>query len=180
MRNALALAVLDRLVRERIDRLLGVPATDRAAQRATPAAERLSERGELEQVRAGSRDSRQRIERSLARGLVTEARRHGQSEERRVVLRRPSLDTDARDLRDRACAVLADALLDRPCVLAGERPLGGVVAAALRAEDQEATQTRPAVDCPREAAGVVRHLTRTGDRRPLWHATRAMTLQVRH
>ena len=54
--DALALAVLDRLVGDRLRRPGCVPAADRAPQRAAPAAEALHERGELEQVRAGAAD----------------------------------------------------------------------------------------------------------------------------
>src|SRR5207249_1963368 len=43
VRDALALAVLDRLVGQLVDRLLRVPAADAATQRAAPAAEALDE-----------------------------------------------------------------------------------------------------------------------------------------
>src|SRR6185312_7557455 len=43
VRDALALAVLDRLVGELVRRLLGVPAADSATERAAPAAEALDE-----------------------------------------------------------------------------------------------------------------------------------------
>ena len=178
--HAVSLAVLDRLVGERLHRPTGVPAADRSSQRAAPAAELLDERRELEQVRARASHPRQRLERRPARRLVAETGGHREREQRRVVLRRPALLAHARDLGDRARAVLVDAALDRLRVLARQRPLGCVVAAALGAEDQEPAQPRPIIDLPGEAAGRVRHLPGAGDRRPLRHAPRAVTLQIRH
>src|SRR5262249_59593424 len=90
-----------------------------------------------------------------------------------------AVDAHAHDLCNCACAADADALRYGLCVLACQGPLGGVVAAALRAEDQETTQARPMLDGPGEAAGAVRHLTRAGNRCPLRHTTCAVTLQVR-
>ena len=121
VRHALAPAVLDRLVRERVRRLSGVPAADRPPQRAAPAAEALDEGRELEQVRAGSADQRQRVERRLPRRLVAEACCHREREDRRVVLRCAAVPAHADDLRDRARAVLREAARDRRRVLAGER-----------------------------------------------------------
>ena len=53
MADAVSLAVLDRLVGEILDALSRIPAPDRAAQRATPAAEVLDEPRELKQMRSG-------------------------------------------------------------------------------------------------------------------------------
>jgi hypothetical protein len=83
VRDALAPAVLDRLTRESVDGLGRVPAADRATKRAAPAAEALHEQGELEQVRARSRDLRQRGERRTAPLHVAETRRAGPSTPRR-------------------------------------------------------------------------------------------------
>jgi hypothetical protein len=66
MGHSRPLAILDRLVGECVDRLRCVPAADRPTERATPAPEALDEQGELEQVRAGSRHPRQRVERRPA------------------------------------------------------------------------------------------------------------------
>jgi hypothetical protein len=176
MRDALALAVLDRLVGELVDRLGGVPAADRAAERAAPAAEALDERRELEQVGARAGHVRQRVERRRTRRLVADGRRHREREERRVVLRRAALARDRDDLGHRTVAVLRDRRLDGLGVLAGQRRLGRVVRAALRAEDQEATKPRPDVDRPSVAAGRVRNLARLRHR--LRHAARALTLQI--
>jgi hypothetical protein len=178
--DALAPAVLDRLVGERLHRLGGVPAADRSAQRAAPAAETLDERREPEHVRAGARHPWQRREGRLPRHLVAEAGRHRQREDRRIVLRRPALVADAHDLGHRARPVLGQAALDRLRVLARERPPRGVVGAALRAEDQEAAQPRPVVDRPGEAPRAVRHLARARDRHALRHAPRAVPRQVGH
>jgi hypothetical protein len=103
--DALALAVLDRLVGESVDRPSGVPAPDRTPQRAAPAAEALDERRELEHVRARAGHVRQGVESRLACRLVPQAGRQREREEGRIVLRRPTLVADARDLRDRAHAV---------------------------------------------------------------------------
>ena len=73
VRHARPLAVLDRLVGERVDRLGRVPAADRATERAAPAAEALHELGELEQVRTRPRHLRQRVERRPARLYVADA-----------------------------------------------------------------------------------------------------------
>ncbi len=171
-------AVLHCLVGESVRRLRRIPPADRASERAAPAAELLDERRELEQMRSRSRDLRQRLERGLARGLVGRARRERKRKERRFVLRRAALTRDAHDLRDRTQTVLGHCLLDRLCVLAGQRPLGGVVRASLRAEDQEPAQARPDVDRPRVSTGRVRHLA--AERQPLRHATRAVLLQIVH
>jgi hypothetical protein len=88
VRYALALAVLDRLVGERVNRLRGVPAAHRPPPRAAPAADALDERRELEQVRARARHLRQRVERRPARCLVLRTRGKRESEQGRVVLRR--------------------------------------------------------------------------------------------
>jgi hypothetical protein len=103
--DALALAVLDRLVGESVDRPSGVPAADRTPQRAAPAAEALDERREPKQVRARAGRLRQRLESGLAGRLVARACSQREGEEGRIVLRRPTLVADARDLRDRAHAV---------------------------------------------------------------------------
>ncbi len=99
MGHAVSLAVLDRLVGERLHRPAGVPAADRSSQRAAPAAELLDERRELEQVRARASHPRQRLERRPARRLVAETGRHREREQRRVVLRRPALLAHARRSR---------------------------------------------------------------------------------
>src|SRR5262249_44263655 len=65
-------------------------------------------------------------------------------------------------------------------VLARQLPLTGVVAAALRTEDQEPTQPCPVVDRPGETAGAVRDLGRAGDRRRLRRTPLALALQVGH
>jgi hypothetical protein len=80
VRHAVALAVLDRLVSERVDGSAGVPAADGSAQRATPAAELLHERRELEQVRADASHPRQRVELGSTRRLVAEAGGHRERE----------------------------------------------------------------------------------------------------
>ena len=87
VRHALALAVLHRLVGERVDRLCRVPAADAPTERPAPAAEALDELREPEQVRAGSRDARQGVQRP-PRLDVAETGRHREREQRRVVLRR--------------------------------------------------------------------------------------------
>jgi hypothetical protein len=178
--DALAPAVLDRLVGERIDRLRGVPAPDGAAQRAPPAAEALDERREPEQVRARAGHLRQRVERGPAGADIAEAGGHGEPEEGGVVPRRPALGAHPHDLGDRAGAVGPDAALDRRGVLARERPLRRVVAAALGAEDEEAAEPRPVVDRPGVAGVAVGDLSGSGDRDGLGHAPRAVALQVRH
>ena len=88
VRHAVALAVLDRLERELVRGAVRVPGTDRATQRAAPAAELLDERREVEQVRSGAADVGQRGERGLAGRLVAEPGRHREREDGRVVLRR--------------------------------------------------------------------------------------------
>ncbi len=178
--HAVTLAVLDRLVGERVNRSAGVPAAHRPAQRTPPAAELLDERRELEQMRARASDPRERFERRSTGRLIAEAGGHRQREQCRVVLRRPTLLADARDFGDRARTVLADAALDRLRVLARQRELAGVVATALGTEDEEAAQPRPIIDLPGEAARGVGHLARSGDRIALRHAPRAEALQIRH
>ena len=97
--HAVALAVLDRLVGERVHRPAGVPAADRPSQRTAPAAELLHERRELEQVRAGASHPRQRLERRPTGRLVAEAGGHREREQRRVVLRRPAVLAQTRRSR---------------------------------------------------------------------------------
>lgn len=84
--------------------------------------------------------TRRRSQRRPARPLIAEGGGHRGREQRQVVLRRPRRLAHSRDFRDGARAVLADAALDDTGVLAGHGPLGRVVAAALRAEDQEPVQ----------------------------------------
>jgi len=174
--HPVALAVLDRLVGERLRRTPGVPAADRATQRAAPAAEALDERREPEEVRRGAAHPRQRVERRAPRRLVAETGGHREHEDRGIVLRRPARLADRDDLGHRTRSVRGEAALDRLGVLAGELPLAAVVATALRAEDQEAAQPRPVVDRPGEAAGAVASLAR--ERRGLRRL--ALTLQIGH
>ncbi len=178
--RALALAVLDRLVGERVDRLRDVPVADRAPQRAAPAAELLDEAREREQVRTRPAHDRQRVQRRPARGEIRRTRRHREREDRRVVGGRPALAADQCDLGHRARPIGRDAAGNRVGVLARERPLPGVEGAALRAEDQEAAQPRPVIDGPREAAGRVGHLRGARDRRGLRRAPQAVLSQIGH
>jgi hypothetical protein len=180
VRHSVPLPVLHRLVGERVHRLRRVPATHRPPERAAPAAEALDEGRELEEMRARARDPRQCVERRTPRCVVAEARGHRQGEERRIVLGRPALRADADDLFDRPQAVLGEAVLDRAGVLTRQCRLGGVVAAAFRAEDEEATQSRPGVDLPGVAACGVRNLTRARQRRRLGRPPRAQGLEVGH
>ena len=121
---------------------------------------------------------RQRLERRPARRVVAEPAASASANSAGSFFgARPSVETrtisatarrpSSRMQRSTACGVLAR-----------QRPLGRVVAAALGAEDQEAAQPRPVVDGPGEAAGRVRDLAR--ERRRLRHAARAVTLQIRH
>jgi hypothetical protein len=168
MRPAVALLVLDRLVGELVDRTRLVPPGDRAAQAAAPAAHGLHGLGELEQMRAGARDLGQRRERGALRRLVAERGRQRQREERRIVLRRTALGADLDDARDGACAVGGDAADHGLGVLARERALAGVIAAALGAEHEEAIEADPIVDRKRVSASRVRYGAgdRLGLRRP--------------
>jgi len=153
--------------------------TPRRSERA-PAAEPLHELGEQEQVRSGPADPRQRLERRTPGRLVTEARGHRQGEDRRIVLRRPSLVAQARDLGDRPRAVGRQASLHGLGVLARELPLGRVVTPALRAEDQEAAEPRPVVHGPGEAAGGVGHMARAADGLRLGRPARKQALEIGH
>jgi hypothetical protein len=176
--HAVALAVLDRLVREPVRGLAHVPRADAAAQAATPAAELLDVAGEREQVRAGAAHVRQRVEGELARRLVVRRRGHREREDRRVVLRRAAVTGDRHDLAHGARAVGRDRASDRHRVATRQLLLTRVVRAALGAEDQEAPQARPVVDGPREAAGGVRHLDGVRDRLALARAPEAEAGQV--
>src|SRR5262249_58117565 len=176
--HALAPAVLDRLVCERLGRAVAVPYADGAAQRAAPAPEALDKRGELEQVRRRAADVYERRDRGLASRLVAGASGHRQRKDRRLVLRRAAGVAHCDDLLDRAWAVRVEATLDCRCGLAGELPLARIEAAALRAEDQETAQASPVVNGPGEAAGAVRHLVGAGDRSRLGHPSQ--TLEIRH
>ncbi len=103
--HAVSLPVLDRLVGERLRRAIGVPAADRAPQRAAPAAEALDEGHELEQVRRCAAHPRQRLERRAPRRLVAETCSDREREDRRIVLRCPARLADLDDLGNGAEAV---------------------------------------------------------------------------
>ena len=161
MRHTLPLAVLDRLVRERLDALLCVPPTHRPPQRAAPAAEALDERRELEEVRAGSAHARERGERCPARRLVASSLRPSRAR------RSPGRSSAPAPPRSHATISSTartpswrEAPLDRLRVRRRELALGRVVAAALRTEDEEAVELRPCIDGPREAARRVCPLAR--------------------
>jgi hypothetical protein len=176
--HALAPAVLDRLVGERLGRAVAIPRAHGAAQGAAPTAEALDEGRELEQVRRRAADACERREGGLPCRLVAGACCHRQREDRRVVLRCAAGVAHRDDLVDRPRAVRVDAALDCRCVLTGELPLARVEGAALRAEDQEAAEAGPVVDGPREAAGAVRGLVGARDRSRLGHPSQA--LEIRH
>jgi hypothetical protein len=91
VRPAVALAVLDGLVGERVDVLALIPRADRAAQPAAPAAELLDVGGEVEQVRADAADVGERVERGATGLLVAVRGGQREREDRRVVLRRAAL-----------------------------------------------------------------------------------------
>ncbi|MEI8166796.1 MAG: ABC transporter substrate-binding protein, partial [Chloroflexales bacterium] len=94
-------------------------------------------------VCADARHLRQRRQRSAAGLPVSGGRGQRQGEQRRVVLRRPPGGADRPNLGDGAATVGGDAAGDRQRVLAGEGALGGVVAASIVAQHQEAAQARP-------------------------------------
>ena len=87
---------------------------------------------------------------------------------------------DLDDRLNRAGTTGGQATLDRRGVLTAELPLTGVVAAALRAKDQEPVQPAPVVDLPGETTGAVGHLPRARDRRPLRRPPSALTLEIVH
>jgi hypothetical protein len=102
VRPAVALAVLDDLVGERVDVLALVPRADRAAQPAAPAAELLDVGGEVEQVRADAADLGERVERGALGLLIAVRGGQREREDRRVVLRRAALALTATISRQRA------------------------------------------------------------------------------
>src|SRR5262249_49210395 len=85
LRPAIALAVLDRLVCQAIDRPR-VPRLDRGPQTATPPSKTLHVLREVEEMRTGARHVWQRLEGRLARCWVTLRRREGEGKECWIVL----------------------------------------------------------------------------------------------
>jgi hypothetical protein len=158
--HALAVAVLDRLVGQQLDRAIRVPGADRTPQRPAPAAPRRGERDEREQVRRGAAHLRQDGERGPAGGRVGGRGATGERIHRRVVLGGPAGLRDRDDLGDRAGAVERDALVERRRALRRQVELAGVERAALRAEDQEAPKPHPRIDREDVAALGVRDLVR--------------------
>ena len=145
VRPAVALPVLDRLVGERVGRRVGVPARRPrgAAPRPQPRKPSTNVR-ELEQVRAGAADLRQRGERRLARGLVADAGRHARARRgpgRSSARGPPRLTRDDRGdrARRRRPAMQRSTRLG---VLAGQLPLAGVVAAALASRGSGSGRSR--------------------------------------
>ena len=123
VRHALALAVLDRLVGERVR-----PAAPRTSGRPRAGASGPSRGSPRRTSRTGTGACRcghlrQRLERRLPRRLVAETRGEREREQRRVVLRRAARLADRDDLGDRAQAVAREAPLDRLRVLARQLPL---------------------------------------------------------
>ena len=164
---AVAALVLDGLVSQLAGRHGLVPGGDGAPRPAAPAPQAVHVGGEVEQVRADAGDLRQGVEGSLARRLVAQRGGDGQSQQGRVVLGSTAGDADLDDTRHGPQAVLSDAAHDRLGVLAAQGLLGGVVAAALAAQDQKAIQACPVVHSPGKAARAVWRLARPRDRETL-------------
>ncbi len=164
MRPAAALAVLDDLVGEPVQRLAAVPRPHRPAQRPAPAARALHEPGELEQVCAGPGHARQGGQGHAPGGEVVRRCRQGEREQGRAVFRRAAGLADCGDARHGARAIGRDRAQHRRGVAARERTLAGVVAAALRPQDQEAVEPRPVIDGKAVPAGRVRHGAEDGQR----------------
>ncbi|MNS50957.1 hypothetical protein D3C72_836190 [compost metagenome] len=161
---AVALLILDELVRQRVRVFRVVPVADGAAHAAAPATEAFDVAQEVEQVRADAGHVGQGLEGRGADLRVAHAGAHREDEERGVVLGGAAGLADLDHPRHDPQAVRIDAFAHRLGGLDGERLLADVVAAALGAEDQEAIQSGPDVQLPGEAAGGVRHLSAAGDR----------------
>ena len=120
VRPAIALLILDRLVREVIGTAVHIPVANGVAQTTAPAAHRIHVFGEVEQVRADAADlvqARKRV--SLRLGVtVRDGQREG--ENGRIVLRRASGIADLNDAVYRTDTVRLDATDNRVVVLLHE------------------------------------------------------------
>ena len=164
MRPAISLLIFDRPERQRVRRLPAVPVRDRVPQAASPAPQSVHILREMEQVRADSSDFRQRGKRRRARFIVPDACRQRQREQGRIVLRGASRLRDFRNLPNHALPVFRDALRDRRRVLPRQFRLCRIVRPALRAQNQEPGEARPAIHGERAAARRVRDLRRSRNR----------------
>ncbi len=163
---SVAPAVLEHLVRQPVDLLVGVPASDRALERPAPAAHVVDEGDEVQQVRPGARDPRQRGGGGAPRLLIAEARGHRQREQRRVVLRRPAVRADVHESPEGARPVRGEAAADGGGVVQGQGARAGVVGAGVGPENQETLEPGPVgdgEDVP--AGGVAHHLGLAADHR---------------
>ncbi len=161
VRPPVALLVLHQLVAERVRVLGGVPLLECLPGPAAPAAQGADQLRELEQVRPGPADQRDRVLRSLAGAPGDGIRllhRQRQREDRRVVLRRPAAPGHLDDRVHGAEPVRLEAALHHRSVLLGQLPAGGVVGAAVAPEDEEALEPGPVIEPEGEPAGVVLHL----------------------
>jgi len=131
---AVALLILDRLIRQSVS-LLVIPPANRMAEAATPAAHGVDVFSEVEQVRSDAADRRNGLVSSLLDLLDTVDRSEGQGKDRRVVLVGAARRRDFRDHLDGADAVRLQALDDRVVRLLDQVALLDVVSAALGTED---------------------------------------------
>src|SRR5439155_8779220 len=106
-------------------------------QSPSPAPHLLDVSQELEQVRSGPSDLRQRAQCVLPRFHILRSRTQSQNEQSRSVLRRPASVADIHYCLDRSDAVGLDALLYGIDVLPGQGPLRSVVRTTFRTQDQE-------------------------------------------
>ena len=180
VRPAVAPLVLRDHARELFDRLIVVPAGDRVAHPATPAAERLRALDEVKKVRPDAADLRERRVGRDPGPVVALLRADREREDRRVVFRCESPVGDFDDTCDRAWAVERNAAPHGLGVLDRQLALGRVVRPTLAAENQEAVEPLPVVDGEREPAGRVRELLRVRDRLRLRWLLRAHVLGVIH
>ena len=151
--HALALAVLDRLVGERVRGLAAYHApTPRRSERPQPRNPRRSGRTRTGACPCGTPAAARRAQ--PARRVLGRRGRHREREDGRVVLGRATVRGDRDDLARPRGHRRARCTPEAVRVLARQRPLVRVERPALGAEDQEATEAGPVIDGPRVAAGA--------------------------
>ena len=180
VRDALAPAVLDRLIGERVHRLRRVPAADRAAQRAAPAAEALDEQARTGTgaCPCGPPAAAPRAPPAASPSSPRPAASASAKSAGSFFGARPSRSTRGRSRPPRA---------HRPRGRTPPRPLRSLASASTRTRSSEppsepstrkrrsrAQMSTAQAKPPAEFACLARQ------RCPLRHAARAVTLQVRH
>jgi hypothetical protein len=159
MAPTLALAILDQLVGQLIDRHFGVPLRHRLAQRRPPTAELLDVAGEQEQMGSGASDLGQRGERGAP---AVDGSGNRQREQRRILPRRPPGLRHIADPPDQPDGIGCGSAEYNFGIVAGQFLRVGVIRPASGAQRQEPVEPGLLVHRERVTARGIGDLSRVG------------------